>query len=179
MELWDLYDSERHATGRLHQRGRSLPSGAYHLVADVWTITSRGEILITQRHPHKRHGLLWECTGGAVLAGENTLAGAVRELAEEIGVCVGRDELTLMHSVRLNDRFVDTYLLRRDITLSELRLQPEEVVDARLVTIGTLTRMWNAGLVVPRERFGQYRDSLEQLLSVSPLTPIGIKENLR
>ncbi len=179
MELWDLYDSERRATGRLHQRGRPLPSGAYHLVADVWTITSRGEILITQRHPHKRHGLLWECTGGAVLAGENTLAGAVRELAEEVGIYVDRKELELMHSVRLNDRFVDTYLLRRDIALSELRLQPEEVVDARLVTLGALTRMWKAGLVVPRERFGQYRDSLERVLAEPSLEPIGMKETLR
>lgn len=179
MELWDLYDSERRATGQLHQRGKPLPSGAYHLVADVWTITSRGEILITQRHPHKRHGLLWECTGGAVLAGENTLAGAIRELAEEVGICVDRDELKLMHSVRLSDRFVDTYLLRRDITLSELRLQPEEVVDARLVTLGTLTRMWKTGLVVPRERFGQYRDSLEQQLAAPSLASIGKKDSLR
>lgn len=164
MELWDLYDQERRATGRTHVRGVPLPQGAYHLIADIWTVTSGGKLLITQRHPQKHHGLLWECTGGAVLSGEDSLAGAVRELGEEVGLSVRPEELTLLHSVRLADRFVDTYCLHRDLTLRELTLQPEEVVDARLVTLDTLVRMWQAGLVVPRERFGMYCDALKGIL---------------
>ena len=42
--------------------------------------------LLTQRHPDKLYGLVWEMNGGPVLAGEINRKGACRELREEAGL---------------------------------------------------------------------------------------------
>ena len=84
-ELWDLYDSSRKKTGVAVERGQTIPEGSYHLVVSVWIMNSKGEFLLSQRHPDKPYPLYWECTGGSVLAGESSLEGPVREVREELG----------------------------------------------------------------------------------------------
>lgn len=41
------------------------------------------EFLISKRHEDKPHPNLWECPGGSVLAGEDNLQDALREVSEE------------------------------------------------------------------------------------------------
>ena len=77
-EVWDLYDAKGNKTGYTLVRGRPIPEGCYHLVVSVWIINNRGEYLLSQRHPDKPYPLRWECTGGAVLSGEDSLGGALR-----------------------------------------------------------------------------------------------------
>lgn len=163
MELWDLYDENRNALHQTYPRRIPLPEGTYHLVADIWTVNQEQKFLITQRHPDKHHGLLWECTGGAVQAGEDSITGAVRELKEEVGISAQPSQLMLINSMRIPDRFVDTYFTCQPITLSDLTLQPEEVVDARFVTFSELFALWKSGQLVPRERFRLYHKRLEEL----------------
>lgn len=62
MELWDLYKKDRKKTDLLHTRGNKIPDNYYHIVVEIWTIINNKEILLTQRHPDKPFGLLWECT---------------------------------------------------------------------------------------------------------------------
>ena len=45
MELWDVYDENRKLTGKTHERGVPLGPGEYHIIADVWTVNQRSEIL--------------------------------------------------------------------------------------------------------------------------------------
>ncbi len=85
MEMWDCYSAERQKLGRLHpraafRRGRRLSSWSW-----VWTVNRKGEILLTKRHPDKPCGLLWEMTGGSVLAGKPA-GKRVPRAAREVGV---------------------------------------------------------------------------------------------
>lgn len=164
MELWDLYDAKRNPLNKTHVRGTPMPEETYHIVADTWTITKEGQVLITQRHPSKPYGLKWECTGGSVLAGESSVIGALRELSEEVGIKAKAEELILLHSIKLVERFVDTYITRQDITLDMLTLQAEEVVGARLVSFGELDKMWQQGTLVPRVRYGIYRERIREFI---------------
>lgn len=87
MEIWDLYNEKRECTGRDHVRGEEVPQGYYHLVVHVWIKNSRGEYLISQRSADRpTHPLKWECVGGSVLKGEDSLTGALRETQEEVGL---------------------------------------------------------------------------------------------
>ena len=72
-ELWDLLDRSRRITGILHERGKNMEDGYYHLVVHVWIANNNGQYLMSQRHPSKPFPLLWESTGGSVLAGETSL----------------------------------------------------------------------------------------------------------
>jgi len=51
-------------------------------------IEREGRFLVAKRPSHKRHGGLWEFPGGKLQPGEDLVAAARRELAEELGVQV-------------------------------------------------------------------------------------------
>lgn len=164
MELWDLFDENRNALGKTHVRGIPLNNGEYHIVTDVWTVRTDGKVLITKRHPDKIWGNLWECTGGSATAGESSVVSASRELHEETGIEVLPEELELLHTVRVKDRFVDTYAVLKDIEVSELSLQDTEVVDAKFVDFDELYLIWQQNQLVPRERFLMYKDNLKAFI---------------
>ena len=168
MELWDVYDENRVATGKTHVRGVPLNQGEYHLVADVWLGNEDQEILLTRRHPDKPYGLMWECTGGSVLMGETSVEGALRELSEEAGVRAEKEQLLLIHTIRLKERFVDTYITRQNVIIKDIIIQKEEVVDAKFVTFEQLLEMWKQGIVVPKSRFLLYKDRIREF--VQPLS---------
>ena len=161
VELWDLYDKNRNKLNKTIIRGTKIPDGEYFLVVDVWIINLEKKILIIQRHPEKPFGLLWECTGGAVLSGESSIDGAIREVMEEIGLQPKKEQFLVFHSMLDKNRFVDTYLLHYDINTQNLKLQPEEVIDAKLVRFTDLKEMWVKGEIVPKKRFGLYQNQLE------------------
>ena len=160
-EILDLYDENRKLTGQTHVRGVPIEEGTFYLVADIWTLTFDGHILIDKRHPDKPFGGLWECTGGAVTAGEDSITAAVRELKEELGIEASKDELRLIDSCRCLNKFVDTYLLQKNIDLKALRLQAEEVTEARRVTFEELEKIIeNRLLAISSGRFNEYKHVL-------------------
>lgn len=86
-EIWDLYNEKRELIGKYHVRGEQLPIDGYHLVVHVWIRNSKGEYLISQRCANRpTYPLMWECVGGSVVKGEDSLLGAIREAKEEVGV---------------------------------------------------------------------------------------------
>ena len=142
MELWDLYDAHKRPLGRAHRRGEPLPEGTFHLGVDIWTVNSRGNILLTLRAPEKDDlPGEWENTCGSVLAGETALEGALRELREETGIVAGPEELTLLCEHSDGNTFGHSYLLRRDVAPEDLTFQPGETVAARWVTPEELDEM--------------------------------------
>ena len=167
MELWDLYDENRNLIGKTHIRGEALDKGLYHLVVEIWTIDKTGKILLTQRHPSKNHGLLWECTRGAVTAGENSLEGAVRELKEETGLLVKKENLSLIDTNFLGSSIMDTYVNILEFNLEDLSLQKIEVVDAMIVTINDFEKMYKQGLIVPSlwKRYSIYKNELLKFIT--------------
>ena len=74
--------------GKAYKRGEPREKGTYAIVVNVWIMNSMNEILLAQRHQDKKiYGGLWECSAsGAVLAGEDSLKGAIRETKEKIGI---------------------------------------------------------------------------------------------
>ena len=141
-ELWDLYGVSRVPLGRTHPRGDKLNAGEYHIVVEVWTVNSGGNILLTLRSPEKdMYPNKWECTGGSALAGETSVEAAKRELFEETGITASAEELTLIGTDTEDFVFFDIYILRRDVRLSELVMQPGETVDAKWVTMAEIDAM--------------------------------------
>jgi len=145
-ELFDLYDNDRNALGRVHQRGFPLPSDIYHVVVSVWTINERQQILLTLRSEQK-HLMpnLWESTSGAVQAGESSLEAALRELQEETGIVAQPDEIACIGTTRKASSFVDIFVVRKSVDLSEIVLQEDETVAVKWVTFSQLQAMEKRG----------------------------------
>ena len=147
-EIQDLYDVNRRPTGEQIFRGDPIPADRYRLGVQVWLRNDKGQLLLTQRHPCKKLPLLWEPTGGAVMAGEDTRTAGIRELREEIGVCLRKEQLCPVRSLLCDGiEFLDTYMADWNGSISELTLQDTEVVDARWVDSAELIAMDRQGLL--------------------------------
>lgn len=142
MELWDLYDENRAPLGRTVERGGELKPGEYHLIAAIWTADKDGRLLLTKRSPEKEYfPNEWENSGGAVLAGETSAEGAVRELREETGIRAAEQELILLGSCREEKSHVDTYLVLLGVSKPAVTLQKGETADYKWVTFEEYERM--------------------------------------
>lgn len=167
MELWDLVDENRVPLGRTHVRGTAFAPGEYHVVVSILTVNDAGQLLLTLRHPAKKdYANLWENTAGSVLAGEDSLSGAIRELREETGICAAAEELTLLRTQRGRTAFVDSYVVRKSPAIAELTMQEGETSAAKWVTLYELNQMLSNGEIaypVARRMRQMYRE-LEYLL---------------
>lgn len=153
-ELWDIYNENLDKTGRLHERGIAVPDGDYHLVVQVWIKNSEGKYLISLRSAsRKSNALKWECVGGSVLAGEDSLTAALREAKEEVGVtlnpAMGHKVFTkIRHHIR-NKRLhaiVDAWLFTYDGEVDlKYATTPEEVDDVKWATKEEIREIYDRG----------------------------------
>ena len=148
-ELWNVYDCFRNDTGRLIQRGAAMQPDEYHLVVNLWLKNAKGEYLISRRSPEKSPPLCWEATGGSVLAGETSRQGAVREVAEELGIRLNPGDGRLLCSgYRQYDGcpdILDVWVFDCDAPIERVALQEGETVDARYASIEEIRRMVCSG----------------------------------
>lgn len=157
-EYWDIYDENRKKTGKIVERGvYEFEPGEYHIVVTGIILNSKNEILITKRAEHKKFGLMWECNGGSVLAGETSLQGVIRELKEEVGVEFKKREAIFLKEVKGGKKypdFKDLWLLRRDVKKEEITFPDGEAIDYKWVTIDEFMKMYNNKKIVPTVDFG-------------------------
>ena len=156
MELWDLYNERRELTGRDHVRGEEIPQGHYHLVVHVWIRNSKGQYLISQRSADRPTcPLLWECVGGSVVKGEDSLTGALRETREEVGIVLLPEDGKRVYSVvrrmvegvRFSD-ILDVWLFEYDDTVSLEQATTKEVAQTAWMTKEQIKELYDTGTLV-------------------------------
>lgn len=154
MELWDLLDKDRQPLNQTHPRGRQypMPEGTYHLVVYALTVDTDGRLLLTRRTLNKRSFPgYWEFTGGSALAGEDSLTAVRRELAEETGLDIPAEQMTLLTTLRIPEAFADVYLARVDAPAEEITvtLQEGETDDSQWVTFCGMEKRIQRGEIPP------------------------------
>lgn len=189
MELWDLLDKDRNPLGRTHPRGRQypMPPHTYHTVVSVFTVDIQNRILLTRRAPTKgMYPNYWEFTGGSGVAGEDSLTSARRELSEETGITVPKEELIFLGTIREPSAFMDCYLCRLDCTAESVAvtLQEGETVEFKWVTFCEFESMIHHNQIPPpcAMRYGFVKAQLvEQIGDNAWLQPGGpeVPEALR
>lgn len=164
-ELWELYTKDKQRTGLyyVHGSGFPIPQNMYHVSVEVWVKNDRDEILITQRHPCKDFALMWDNPRGDVMAGEEVIQGAVRELFDKTGIVASKEELTYLGETLIDDHFMVSYLYHLKDSGFILHLQPNEAIEARYITSDILDDLEVE--IVPHvwRRYIKYRDKLSTL----------------
>jgi len=150
-ELWDLYDRDRNLTGRTHRRGDPLGEDEYHLVVHVCIFNDKGELLIQKRQPWKTGWPdMWDLSvGGSATVGDDSRRAAQREALEELGVKLDLSHEYPKFTINFDGGFDDYWIITRNIELSELSLQYEEVADAKWVSREELSDMAEKGEFIP------------------------------
>jgi len=125
--------------------------GFWHKVAHVWVINSKNEILLQKRSMEKEANPgLWDISvGGHIPANENEISSAIRETEEELGLKIEASELNFVGVVKdeyIKDDYIDNeqlyiYVVRKDVKLSELHIQKEEVDEIKFVPLKIFKEM--------------------------------------
>lgn len=151
MEIWDVHDMHRKKTGRTMVRGDEFAEGDYHLVVHVCIFNAKGEMLIQQRQSFKQGWPnLWDVTvGGSAVKGDTSQTAAERELYEELGIEIDLQGVRPNFTINFNDGFDDVYLIEREVNLEDLKLQYEEVQDAKWATQDEIRKMIETGEFIP------------------------------
>lgn len=158
-EKWDLYDVDRVKTGEITERGKPIPSDRYHLVIHVCIFGSDGRMLIQQRQPFKEGwSNMWDVTvGGSAVAGDTSQTAAEREVMEEIGLPLSLDGERPRLTINFDNGFDDIWCVNRDVDISSLKLQYEEVQTVKWATKEEILAM------IDRDEFIPYHKSLIDL----------------
>jgi 8-oxo-dGTP pyrophosphatase MutT (NUDIX family) len=161
MEYFDLYDEHMNKLDKTMLRGGSNNEGEYHLVVHIWIRNKKGQYLIQQRN--KQEDVVpyqWAITGGAVLAGETSIEGAIRETKEEIGIDVLPEELQRIKRYFIKHQqsnyITDLYLVQKDIDLNHCVLDKKEVRAVDYKTMSDIRQM------IKEDTFWNYEHMMER-----------------
>jgi len=156
MEMWEILDEHGNKTGAIKPRG-PLEDGEFHLAVQVWIMNSQGEFLVSKRAANKAWPLLWECTGGAAAMGDDSLATALKEVREELGVELDPQNGRIYLSGLKRDNGIqgmmlaDVWIFRQDVDLADVLLQEGETCDAAYMGREQILRMVEDGEFVGYE----------------------------
>ena len=127
MELVDVLNKQKEFTGEVTDKHK-VPAGCYRLSVHIWIINDKGELLLQQRlsTAHKFPNA-WSNTGGAVKTGESSIDGAIRELKEELGISVAKEELEFIASYKRPRDYADVWLLNKNIDINDIVMAEDEV----------------------------------------------------
>lgn len=160
MEIWDLYDKDRIKTGETMVRGSQFKENTYHLVVHVCIFNLEGQMLIQQRQPFKDGWPnMWDITvGGSAVSGDTSQLAAEREVYEEIGYKLSLYGIRPALTINFDKGFDDIYLIQKDIDISKLKLQYEEVQSVKWASKDEILSMIDEEIFIP------YHKSLIDLL---------------
>lgn len=154
MEYWDIYDVNKERTGRTMMRNDwNMKDGDYHLTVLGVIRHTDGRYLITKRVMTKAWAPgWWEVSGGAVVAGEDSVDAVRREVLEETGLDVtnagGGYQFTYRRDnpEEKDNYFVDVYRFDVDFDESDLNLQEKETDGYMLATLDEIRAFAKQGI---------------------------------
>ena len=135
MDLQDVYNAQKELTGISKYRDE-FNDNEYSMSTFIWIVNSDDKILIQLRskkddNKPNTYGI----TGGAVDKGETSLEASIRELKEELGITINKEQLIYIASERRQKKFFEYYMLNIDIDINNLVLQKDEVEEVKWITL--------------------------------------------
>lgn len=149
MEKVNVYNRNRELTDVIKERNK-LDEGEYRISAHIWIINKANELLIQQRvSTAKKFPNMWSQTGGGVLVNESSKETVKRESKEELNLEIDENEIYYIGSYVRKKDIVDVWLVKKEIDIDKLKLEPSEVENVKLATFEEFDNMIEEGVVVP------------------------------
>ena len=139
MELVDIVDENNELTGEIEDRWVAYEKGLWRRTVSCWIMNQRGEILLQRRTKIKRRNPnKWAKTGGQVDAGESIENAIIREVKEELGIDIPKEQVKVVNIKKHNKenrRFAYNFIFVVNHKIEDYVLQEEEVSEVKYVTI--------------------------------------------
>jgi len=128
MEILDIYDDDGKLTGKTIIRGDksvSLSENEHIALSVIFIENSEGKFLIQKTSKEK--GGEFSSTGGHVESGETPLEAIKREVNEELGIDIIKDNIEEIGYILYDMPIRYIYYIKKDIDINKVKLQKEEV----------------------------------------------------
>ena len=141
-ELFDVLNENGDFTNQIETREECHNRGLWHKAVVVFIVSmDNKKILLQQRSANKKlWPNLWDITaGGHVLTGEFGYQTVIREIKEEIGINITKNDLEFIGGTKsenisgniINRHFNEFYIVHKDVDINNIVLQEEEVQDIK------------------------------------------------
>lgn len=154
MEKWDAYDKYGNILDGFLLRGDVIPQGKLHLVVEIIVKHRDGSFLMMQRSEDKSsYPNYFEISaGGAVLQGETSKEGALRELKEETGIDSWISFTPIHRVISEEGHYIfDNYLVITDVEKDSICYQEGETQSHQWIGLDTLNQYIEQELIVPSQ----------------------------
>lgn len=159
-ELLDILDEFGNPTGTTALKSEAHRLGLYHATVHIWIYNAEGQVLLQQRgFDKKTYPGYWDVSvAGHIGAGESVLEGAVREVAEEIGLTVQPNRLFKIATRKgqrkhpngiIDNEFYNIFLLQLTKDFNTLTKQDEEIAAIQMFDLDILSAPNSAIPLVP------------------------------
>ena len=148
-EKRDLYDKNSINTGISYYKGDKIPEGYYPMVVMICIQNPKGEFLMQKRVPEK--GGDWGVTGGHPKSGETPLEGMITEVQEELGIDISNETLEVFSEGCDGVDCYKMYYLQKDIDITKLNIQKEELTEVKWFSINALEKMVEDKILNPNQ----------------------------
>ena len=149
MELLDIYNDDGEKTGKVVERGKpdsySLGEGEHIAVAIIYIENSQHLFLIQKTSEAK--GGNYSSTGGHVDHGEEPIDTIQREVKEELGISISKEEIVDLGYLLVDFPLRFVFYLQKDIPLEDIVLQKEEVESVSYMSEEELKEIIEKGLM--------------------------------
>lgn len=175
-ELIDICDSNNNLTGEKKMKSVAHKEWLWHRTVHIWIYNSNGEILLQRRAKWKDlyPDMLDVSAAWHVSEWEEPIFSWLREIEEEIGLIVSKEELKFQKVIERNSRYWEyidnefsyVYFLKYDWDILTLCLQEEEVESIKFVSLDYLENELkkNSGSYVPHWQY--WFDVIKEIKSI-------------
>ena len=146
MELLDIYDNNGNLTGRQIVRGDKtvILSKDEHIALSVIFIENDNNEFLIQK-TSKEKGGEFSSTGGHVDSGETPLVSIKREVKEELGINVDKDNIISYGYLLYDMPLRYLYYLKKNINISDIKVQKEEVEYVEYMSVDKINKLIDKG----------------------------------
>jgi isopentenyl-diphosphate delta-isomerase type 1 len=173
MEFLDVLDDEGKPLSFVKARDLVHRDGDWHRTVHAWIINPHHELLLQKRsHGKESFPNLWDIScAGHIVAGQTSLGTAIREAREELGVTIREKDLVYLFTIKshftqhegafIDNEINDVFLIEKDLSLSEIHLQKEEVSEIKWISLDNLQEALKSK---PRD-FAPHKEEYEKLFA--------------
>ena len=158
-EFVEILTENGKSTGKNICKHEAHKYGICHGISAIGWIDNQGRLLIQKRAKTKKdEPNKWDLSSaGHIDVGESGIDAAIRKVFEELGIKVDKNELllidTYLNKVKLNEEiyinhFTYLYMVKKDIELSDITIQENEVSEIKFVNKKDFLEIFNNGMMV-------------------------------
>lgn len=148
-ELIDILNDNGEISGITCLKSEAHKKGLFHASVHIWIIDNNKNVLIQKRARNKNvFPNLWDVSvAGHISAGEKPEISAIREIEEEVGILISKNQLQyigtstkkVIHSINLIDfELHHIYVCSINFNIDTLKIQKEEVAEIKLIPLNKL-----------------------------------------